>query len=100
MLEQENRRFFYFYNENFKDTYVDEDQLAGKGLDTKQSMKVYQAYEWYASHFTGLADAVGRKTPVVYLLTSNTEAKQLYQKLATQDLAHGIIDMHEFVTAH
>jgi hypothetical protein len=41
-------------------------------------MKVFAAYEWYTSHFTGLADAVGRKTPTVYLLTSSVEAKRLY----------------------
>ena len=52
--------------------------MEGKGLDTKLGMKVFQAYEWYTGHFTGLADAVGKKDPIIYLLTSNPEAKALY----------------------
>jgi hypothetical protein len=35
VIEQDNRRFFYFYNENFRETYVDDKELAGKGLDSK-----------------------------------------------------------------
>ena len=44
IIEQDARQFYYFYNENFKDTYVDEKSLKGQGLDNKLRTKVAFAY--------------------------------------------------------
>jgi predicted GNAT family acetyltransferase len=71
VLEQDNRRFYYFYNENFQETYVDEKSLRGKGLDMKLSHKVFKTFEWYTEHFCGMAEAIDHKEPIVYLLTNN-----------------------------
>ena len=42
MSEQEDRRFYYFYNENFAETEIPESQLRGQGLDAKLTSKVYK----------------------------------------------------------
>jgi hypothetical protein len=38
---------------------------------------VFKTFEWYSDHFGGLAEATDREEnePIVYLLTSNPEAK-------------------------
>ena len=45
--EQEDRRFYYFYNENFAETDVNEKDLQGLGLDAKLTRKVFKVFEWY-----------------------------------------------------
>ena len=73
MSEQEDRRFYYFYNENFAETEIPESQLRGQGLDAKLTSKVYKVFQWYYKHFKGLTD-----TNKVFLLTSNGQTKQAY----------------------
>ena len=74
----EDRRFYYFYNENFAETAVkDEFKLfAGLGLDARLTRKVLKVFEWYSEHFAGLTDK-----NKVYLLTSDASTKLAYQKL-------------------
>jgi hypothetical protein len=103
VIEQDNRRFFYFYNENFRETYVDDKSLIGKGLDSKLQAKVFKAFEWYSDHFSGLAEATDKADePIVYLLTSNPEAKAQYNEFCKGkgNLKNGVIDMNDFITAH
>jgi len=102
VIEQDNRRFFYFYNENFRETHVDDKALVGKGLDSKLQSKVFKTFEWYSEHFAGLAEATDQNEPIVYLLTSNPEAKAQYLANCGGDknLKAGVIDMNDFITAH
>ena len=65
--EQEDRRFYYFYNENNADTHPDESSLRGLGLDAKLTHKVFSVFSWYVRHMVGLTS-----TNKVYLLTSNS----------------------------
>ena len=78
VLEVEDRRFYYFYNENCIETASEEQvrQLAGMGLDAKLTNKVYNVFLWYQRHFSGLTD-----TNKVFLLTSNAQSKQAYAHL-------------------
>ena len=50
VLEQEDRRFYYFYNENFEETHVGESELRGLGLDAKLTRKVFKVFEWYRNY--------------------------------------------------
>ena len=64
---------------------------------------MFKAFEWYSDHFSGLAEATDRteNEPIVYLLTSNVEAKAQYLANCNgSNLKHGVIDMNDFVTAH
>ena len=64
--EQEDRRFYYFYNENFAETITQESEVRGLGLDAKLTHKVFKTLVWYFRHFQGLT-GVNK----VHLLTSN-----------------------------
>lgn len=44
VIEQDDRRFFYFYNENYVGTIVSESELQGNGLDLKLTKKAVKAY--------------------------------------------------------
>lgn len=67
LLEQEQRKIYYFYNENFTQTFIKNDnQSQGKGLDHKLKRKIAQVFSWYYSHLSGLT--AGNK---VFLLTDS-----------------------------
>jgi len=95
--EQEDRRFYYFYNENFAETATPEHELRGLGLDAKLTYRVCRVFQWYRSHLTGLTDV-----NKVFLLTSNAASKQAYKKLCAADPAakEAIYDVNDFVTRH
>jgi hypothetical protein len=65
---------------------------------------VFKTFEWYSDHFGGLAEATDRgdNEPIVYLLTSNPEAKAQYLAncKGKGNLKHGVIDMNDFITTH
>lgn len=44
---------YYHYNENFKETFVDDkdENLKNKGLDYKLKYKVSKVFEFYFKHF-------------------------------------------------
>ena len=42
--EQEDRRFYYFYNENFAETDTSENELCGLGLDAKLTTRVHKVF--------------------------------------------------------
>ena len=102
MTEFEDRRFYYFYNENCGETSSKamEKQLAGMGLDAKLTNKVFQVFLWYKKHFQGLTDE-----NKIYLLTSSASSKRAYDTLLK---SHGlnvklddrVIDANEFVLQH
>ena len=98
MSEQEDRRFYYFYNENFAETEIREGELRGLGLDAKLTCKVFKVFQWYYRHFQGLTDV-----NKVFLLTSNGQTKQAYERLLAQDTElsrDAIYDVNDFVTRH
>ena len=64
--ELEDRRFYYFYNENHAETDTNENDLRGLGLDAKLTAKVFKVFQYYRKHFEGLTDV-----NKVFLLTSN-----------------------------
>ena len=66
--EQEDRRFYYLYNENFSETQVSDNEVRGLGLDAKLCMRVYKIYQWYRGHVQGFNNGAESK---VVLLTSN-----------------------------
>jgi hypothetical protein len=78
VAEQEDRRFYYFYNENFIETAIKDEKrvFAGLGLDAKLSRKVLQVFNWYQQH---LAPVTSMNK--VYLLTTDAAAKATYKKL-------------------
>ena len=78
--EQEDRRFYYFYNENFAETDTPESELRGLGLDAKLTTRVHKVFQFYRRHFQGLTDV-----NKVFLLTSNASTKQAYQRLVGND---------------
>lgn len=45
----------------------------------KLSIKVFKTFEWYTEHFAGMAEAIDRKEPIVYLLTNSHETKERYK---------------------
>ena len=49
MTEQDDRRFYYFYNENFTETAIVDEQkaFAGLGLDARLTRKVLKVFQWY-----------------------------------------------------
>jgi len=51
VIELEDRRFYYFYNENSAHTIVNDDSLQGLGLDLKLSKKVLATYKWFYEHY-------------------------------------------------
>ena len=96
-MEQEDRRFYYFYNENFAETDVGECELRGLGLDAKLTRKVFKVFEWYRNYLKGLT-GVNK----VFLLTSNSQCKQVYERLAGANIDSKavIYDVNDFVTRH
>ena len=80
VIEQEYRRFYYFYNENNAETYLSNDDLKGLGLDAKLTCKVFSVFSWYLKQMVGLTN--GNK---VYLLTSNSVTKQAYAHLVAKE---------------
>lgn len=95
--EQENRRFYYFYNENFAETNTPESELRGLGLDAKLTSKVHHVFQFYRKHLQGLTDV-----NKVFLLTSNSATKQAYKRLVGDDKSawDAIYDVNDFVTRH
>lgn len=95
--EKEDRRFYYFYNENSSETDTPAAQLQGLGLDAKLTRKVFAVFNWYYNHLRGLTDR-----NKVFLLTSNGQTKAAYTSLfAEKGLApDALIDMNDFVVQH
>ena len=95
--EQEDRRFYYFYNENFAETDTPESDLRGLGLDAKLTTKVFSVFQFFRKHLQGLTDV-----NKVFLLTSNATTKQAYRRLVGDDQGawDGIYDVNDFVTRH
>lgn len=96
--EQEDRRFYYFYNENFAETSANEGEMRGLGLDAKLTHKIFKLFTWYYRHFKGLTS-----TNKVFLLTSNAQSKSAYERLLMQAAdvpADAIYDVNDFVTRH
>lgn len=93
----EDRRFYYFYNENFTETAIkDELKLfAGLGLDGRLTRKVLKVFDWYSEHMAGMTE--GKK---VYLLTSDSTSKAAYQKLLKGEQREQVIDVNDFVMQH
>jgi hypothetical protein len=80
--EAAQRRFFYLYNENFVETYLDEERdpkvkelLAGKGLDDKLRVKMSLVLSYYLRHLEGFE-------PKSFLLTTDAASKKRYIDLA------------------
>lgn len=93
LIEQDQRQIYYFYNENFKDTYIRDNQFQGKGLDYKLKRKVGLCYQWYSEHLTGLTES-----NKVYLLTDSQKSKQDYlQFLKGDELKLNVITMEDFI---
>jgi hypothetical protein len=83
VTEQEDRRFYYFYNENSTHTSIDDRALFGKGLDEKIRKRIEATYEWYSEHLQQVISG-----PVVYLLTTR---KSMYPGIER------VIDVNDFV---
>lgn len=83
---------FYHYNENFKDTFVDDQ--AAKGLDYKLQTKVGKVFEYYFKHFQGLTD-----DNKIYLLSGNKKAytEILKDFLPTSQIQKYVIDLNDFI---
>lgn len=80
--EASQRRFFYLYNENFTETYLEEERdpqvkelLAGKGLDDKLRVKMSLVLIFYLKRLQGLTD------PKAFLLTTDAVSKKRYLEL-------------------
>ena len=80
LIEQDQRQIYYFYNENFQETFVKDSVLTGKGLDFKLKSKIASAYQWYFDHLAGLTDS-----NKVYLLTDSLKSKQDYMRLVPKE---------------
>ena len=95
--EQDYRRFYYFYNENFAETDTPEAELRSLGLDAKLTSKVFRVFEFYRRHLQGLTSQ-----NKVFLLTSNAATKLAYKRLVKDDEAswNAIYDVNDFVTRH
>jgi exosome complex exonuclease DIS3/RRP44 len=99
VTEVEDRRFYYFYNENFEGTAIKDErrQFAGLGLDARLTRKVLKVFEWYTSHFAALTSE-----KKVFLLTTDAAQKSVYQKLLASKSTETdqIIDVNDFVLQH
>ena len=69
VIELDDRQFYYFYNDNCAHTIVNENEIAGMGLDVKLSHKAAATYKYYHSHVGQLTD-----TNKVYMLVQNKSA--------------------------
>ncbi|CDW74058.1 exosome complex exonuclease rrp44 [Stylonychia lemnae] len=92
LTEQESRQIYYFYNENFAETFVQESLIQGKGLDQKIKTKVSQVYQWYCDHLSGITE--GHQ---IFLLTENFKSKQEYIKMMKGQNQEGVISMEDFI---
>jgi hypothetical protein len=72
VAELEDRHFYYFYNENFTETAIADEQktFAGLGLDARLTRKVLKIFTWYSNHFAAMTTC-----PKVFLLTSDSSTK-------------------------
>ena len=86
---QEGRQFYYFYNENFQATYLDEQseaaraELTGKGLDDKLRYKVALVLKYYLHHLEGLSES---EDVPVFILTDSQQSKRAYLEVLASDL--------------
>ena len=96
MIEQDDRRFYYFYNDNFSETAVSDSQMEGLGLDHKLSIKALKSFTYYYNHVKQLTH-----NNKVYLLVFN---KQTYRSLMStaeqQTYGKYLIDVNDFVVMH
>ena len=89
MDAQEGRCFYYFYNENFQETHLDEQSaaarkiLAGKGLDDKIRYKVALVLKYYLQHLEGL---LSNDEESVFILTDCHQSKRAYQDILASEL--------------
>ena len=81
--EASGRLFYYLYNENFTETFMDEDRdelikelLQGKGLDDKLRVKIALVLSFYLKHFHGLTKGIK-----VSLLTTDSMSKRIYETI-------------------
>ena len=86
--EAVGRRFHYMYNENFVETYLDEERdklalkvLEGRGLDDKLRVKCALVLSFYLKHFLGMT-----KENKVLLITSDSASKRAYLDILQSDL--------------
>ena len=88
MDAQEGRCFYYFYNENFQETHLDEGsavvkkELDGKGLDDKIRYKVALVLKYYIEHLANLL----KDANSVFILTDSQESKRAYQDILSSEL--------------
>ena len=57
VIEIDDRRFFYFYNENHQETAIPDSELEGMGLDAKLTRKAFIAYKYYFKHVSQMTSA-------------------------------------------
>ncbi len=82
------------YNENFKETYLKEAALEGKGLDYKLKRKISKCLQWYYEHLQGLTDS-----NKVFLLTDSQKSKKEYADiLKGAEFGGAIITMEDFIS--
>lgn len=91
-MEQDARLIYYFYNDNFAETFLEDEKLRGKGMDLKLKSKIAKVFQWYCEHLQGIA----RENSVV-LLTDSARSKQVYAKMVKNELHTGIMTMEEFI---
>ena len=89
VIELEDRRFHYFYNENFKHTAVSDSELEGAGLDHKLTEKVLKTFNFYVQHVGQLTD-----TNKIRLLVQN---KSQYAHRLPSEMGRFVMDVNDFV---
>lgn len=105
-MEQSHRQLYYFYNENFKPTFVADSSnlqqgegftaedlrqqrrmqevLRPLGLDAKLQFKALMVFDFFRKHFEGLpVEDTAAGESCVYLLTDSPQSKKTYQNLIT-----------------
>lgn len=113
--EANSRKFHYMYNENFVETYLDEERdalakevLSGRGLDDKLRVKCALVLSFYLKHFMGMT-----KENKVLLITSDSASKRCYLdiinsklmqkhlgKQAAEVAPSAVVTLNEFVQMH
>lgn len=90
---------YYHYNENFKETFVDDQdpKLKNKGLDFKLKYKVSKVFEFYFKHFQGLTNDENK----IHILTSNANTKKAYSEILSEflpqeEIQKHVLDLNEF----
>ena len=94
---------YYHYNENFKETFVDDNdsRLKNKGLDYKLKFKISKVFEFYFKHFQG--STVQENS--IYILTSNSQTKKAYfdilgEFLPRDKIQNYVLDLNEYIALH